>query len=150
MKALLLKYLALLWIGGSTYVTIEVFYRGYSHWSMFVLAGLIFIICGLMNEVWDWSTGLFTQVIIGTILATIAEFITGCVVNLWLGWDVWDYSDVPFNLLGQICPQFMLLWIPLILIAIILDDVVRWKFFNEEAPRYRIGEEYIYFKNPLF
>ena len=43
-------------------------------------------------------------------LVTAAEFICGCIVNLWLGWDVWDYSDRRFNLLGQICPLFSLFW----------------------------------------
>ena len=30
----------------------------------------------------------------------------GCIVNRKLGWNVWDYSDRRFNVLGQICPLF--------------------------------------------
>ena len=41
------------------------------------------------------------------------EFYTGCLVNLRLGWQVWDYSAMPFNLLGQVCPGFLLLWLAL-------------------------------------
>lgn len=142
---LICKYIYLAWFGGTTYITLEVFFRGYSHWTMFVLAAFLFITVGLLNKVWSWELGLIKQIIIATATATISEFIVGCIVNLWLGWNVWNYSGLWGNILGQICPQFVLLWIPLMLVAIVLDDVLRWKFFNEEAPRYRIGKKWIYF-----
>ena len=129
------KYAFLAWFGGSFYVTLEVFWRARSHWTMFVMAAVVFIILGLMNEVWSWN--LLTQTIAGTALATAAELVTGCIVNLWLGWDVWDYSHLPGNFMGQICPQFTLLWVVIVVVAIVLDDVIRWRFFGEEKPRYR-------------
>ena len=132
------KYAFLMWFGGSFYVTLEVFWRKYSHWTMFVLAGIVFITIGLLNEIWSWETSLCLQVTVGTVIATIGEFITGCIVNLWLGWNVWDYSELPFNILGQVTPQFILLWIPISLLAIVLDDIIRWKFFSEERPRYQL------------
>lgn len=132
------KYLFLGWFGGSTYVTMEVLWRGYSHWTMLVLAAAVFITADLLNEVWSWNTSLILQVAVGTILATALEFITGCTVNLWLGWAVWDYSDMPGNLLGQICPQYTALWAALILIAIILGDNIRWRFFGEDKPHYTL------------
>lgn len=130
------KYAFLLWFGGSFYVTFEVFLRGRSHWSMFLLAGIVFILIGLLNEIWTWKTSLIKQILIGTVIALVGEFITGCIVNLWLGWNVWDYSDLPGNFLGQICPQFTLLWMLMSFVAIIIDDVIRWRFFNEEKPHY--------------
>lgn len=133
---LLAKYAFLMWFGGSTYVTLEVFWRSRSHWSMFILAALVFLVVDLLNEVWSWN--LLTQTIVGTILATAMEFITGCIVNLWLGWDVWDYSQMPLNILGQICPQFTALWAVIIVVAIALADTIRWKFFDEEKPQYKI------------
>ena len=136
MKKQLSKYAFLMWFGGSFYVTVEVFYRARSHWSMFLLAGLVFICIGLLNECWTWNTGFIQQVAIGVTIATVGEFITGCIVNLWLGWNIWNYSNLPYNLLGQICPQFIALWIPIVVVAIILDDIIRWKFFNEEKPHY--------------
>lgn len=132
------KYVFLFWFGGSFYITLEVLWRGYSHWTMGVLAGIVFIAIGLLNKVWGWETSLILQTIVGVLIATVGEFVTGCVVNLWLGWNVWDYSNMWGNVLGQICPQFILLWIPITLIAIILDDVIRWRFFNEEKPRYKV------------
>ena len=134
---MLLKYLFLFWFGGSTYVTLEVLWRGYSHWTMLLLAGFVFIILGLLNEIWDWNDSLVKQVVVGTTIATVLEFITGCIVNLWLGWNVWDYTGIPGNILGQICLPFTILWAVISLVAIAIDDVIRWKFFGEEEPRYK-------------
>lgn len=133
-----LKYLFLFWFGGSFYITLEVLWRGYSHWTMGVLAGLVFISIGLLNEIWSWDTSIIIQILVGTIIATTGEFITGCIVNLWLGWDIWDYSDMWGNILGQICPAFIALWMPISLLSIVVDDVIRWKFFNEEKPKYKL------------
>lgn len=49
----------------------------------------------------------------GTIIITVFEFCVGLVVNLWFGWHIWDYSDVPGNIMGQICPLFSLAWFTL-------------------------------------
>ena len=92
---------------------------------------------GLLNEIWaKWN--LLIQTLIGTGIATVLEFITGLVVNVILRWDVWDYSNLPGNIMGQICPQFMILWALIVVVAIILDDIIRWKFFDEEKPHYTI------------
>lgn len=114
-------------IGGRVYTWIEILWRGFSHWSMFLLGGGCFVIMGLLNEYkFKWKQSLLLQSLISAIVITILEFFTGCIVNLWLGWNVWDYSGLPFNLLGQICLQYFLLWIPLSMIGIILDDWIRY------------------------
>ena len=64
------------------------------------------------------------------------EFLTGCIVNLALGWHVWDYSGMPGNVLGQICLPYSLLWILVAVAAIILDDWLRNLIFDEERPHY--------------
>ena len=101
------------------------------------LAAFLFIVIGGLNEIWT-SWRLIPQAVAGAIIATAAEFAVGCVVNLWLGWGIWDYSDMPGNLMGQICPQFALLWVALSALAIVLDDVIRWRFFGEERPHYTL------------
>lgn len=133
-----LKYLFLFWFGGATYVAFEVLWRGYSHWTMLLLAGILFIIIGLLNEIWNWNLKFRYQVLIATVIATILELFTGLIVNVCLGWNVWDYSNIPFNFLGQICLPYTFLWIALSAVAIILDDVLRWKFFGEERPHYTL------------
>ena len=130
------KYIALEITGGLLYVLIETAWRGYSHWTMFVLGGLCFLALGLINEVMSWDTPLWQQVLIGACIVTALEFLTGCIVNLWLGWNVWDYSNIPFNLLGQICLPFSVIWCLISIFGIVLDDYIRYIFFGEEKPRY--------------
>lgn len=138
MKKVICKYMTLLLTGGGLYVLVELIWRGRSHWTMFLLGGLCFIGIGLINEIIPWDMPLWQQIIIGACIVTALEFLTGCIVNLWLGWDVWDYSGLPGNILGQICPQFFLLWVPIALVAIVLDDWLRYWWWDEERPHYKI------------
>ena len=112
-------------------------WRGYSHVSMFILAGVCGICIGLINEILSMDTPIWLQAIIGSCIVTTGEFISGCILNLWLGLGIWDYSNMPFNLLGQICLPFSLLWIILSACAIVIDDYERYWFFGEEKPYYR-------------
>lgn len=132
------KYLFLFATGGLLYNALEIMFRGWSHWTMFILGGLCFVCLGLINELIPWDMPLWQQAIIGAGIITALEFLTGSVVNLWLGWAVWDYSGMPGNVLGQICPQFILLWVPVSLAAIFLDDRLRYWWFNEDKPRYKL------------
>lgn len=131
------KYEFLFFVGATIYVIIEKLYRGYSHWTMFLLGGICFIALGLINEVIPWDMPLLLQMFIGGMIITVLELITGCIVNLWLGWNVWDYSELPFNLWGQISLFSSIVWVGLSLVGIVLDDFIRWKFFDGEKPHYR-------------
>jgi uncharacterized membrane protein len=137
-QRLLNKYLLLFIVGGIVYVITELLWRGWTHWTMFILGGICFICLGLINEILPWMMPLWKQILIGASVITGMEFLTGCVVNLWLGWGVWDYSGMPGNVLGQICPQYFLLWLPVSLIGIVLDDYLRYWWFGEEKPHYKI------------
>ena len=136
-KSKIKKYEFLFFVGATIYVVIEKLYRGYSHWTMFLLGGICFIALGLINEVLPWDMPLLLQMFIGGMIITVLEFITGCVVNLWLGWNVWDYSELPFNLWGQISLFSSIVWVGLSLVGIVLDDLIRWKWFGEDKPHYR-------------
>ena len=135
---LLSKYICLGMIGGILYYIIELMFRGFSYPSSFIMGSIAFIFCGLINEILEWATPLLLQGMIGCIGITIIEFITGCIVNLWLGLDQWDYSSLPFNLFGQICLLFSIIWYLLSFVAIILDDYIRYLFFGEEKPEYKL------------
>ena len=133
-----LKHVALVLTGGCIYYAIEILWRGYSHWSMFLLGGFCFLCIGLINEFFTWEIKIWKQAIYGTALITVLEFFSGCIINIWLGWNVWDYSNVPFNVLGQICLPYIILWFPLTIVGIVLDDYLRYWLFNEEKPHYKI------------
>lgn len=140
---LLTKYIFLFLVGGFVYMVIELMWRQKTHWSMGILGGICFLEIGLINEILSWELGIVKQAIIGASLVTINEFITGLIVNVWLGWNVWDYSNLPLNIMGQICLPFFFLWIVISIIGIVLDDYLRYRFFGEERPRYYIGKKYI-------
>lgn len=126
-------------IGGLLYIGLEIIWRGHSHWTMFFLGGVCFVIIGLINEMIPWCMPIWKQMLVGAAIITALEFFTGSIVNLWLGWNVWDYSGMPLNVMGQICVPYMLLWIPVSVAAIITDDYLRYYLFNEERPHYNIG-----------
>lgn len=135
---LILKYLFLSVVGGTIYIGLELFWRGHSHWTMFILGGTCFVCCGLLNEVISWETPISRQMFYGATIITLLEFITGCIVNLYLGWNVWDYSDVPLNIYGQVCLLFSIAWYYVSGLAIVLDDYLRYWFFGEEKPHYKL------------
>lgn len=134
----LLKYLVLLVIGGIIYYGIELVYRGYSHWTMMLVGGIAFICIGEINEFLDWDTPLIKQSVLGGAIVTVIEFVAGCIINLWCNLNVWDYSHLPFNILGQVCLIYTVMWMGLSAVAIIADDWLRHWLFKEERPHYVI------------
>lgn len=135
MKAAL-KHAALALIGGCIYYAIEIAWRGHSHWTMAVLGGVCFVLVGGINEYFPWSMSLALQGAIGAAIITALEFVAGVVLNVWLGLGIWDYSALPFNVLGQICLPFTLAWVPLAVVAVVVDDWLRYFLFGEEKPHY--------------
>ena len=88
---------------------LEILWRGYTHWSMTLVGGLCFLVLYALHA-YVRAVPFLLRCLLGAIAVTALEFSAGCVVNLWLGWRVWDYSGAPMNLLGQICPFYTLLW----------------------------------------
>lgn len=131
------KYLTLLLIGGAAYYCIELLSRGFSHWTMFLVGGICFILIGIINEITP-KIPLIWQMFVSAIVITVIEFTSGCILNLWLGWNVWDYSDEFGNILGQICVKHSICWFLLSSIGIVLDDYIRYFLFGEEKPKYKI------------
>lgn len=132
-----IKYFILLFIGGAAYYGIEVMARGFSHWTMFIVGGICFILIGIINEI-TLRIPLVRQMLLSSIIITMIEFISGCILNLWLGWNIWDYSDELGNILGQICVKHSIYWFLLSSIGIVLDDYIRYFLFGEEKPTYTI------------
>lgn len=110
-------------IGGLVYMGIEILWRGHTHWTMGVLGGLCFVLIGLQDEM-QKHPPLWFQMLQGAAMVTWLEFLTGMIVNVWLGWNVWDYSDMPGNLMGQVCPQFSVAWFFLSAAAIKLENAL--------------------------
>ena len=79
-----------------------------------------------------------SQMVLSALIITALEFITGLIVNIWLKMDIWDYSQLPYNFMGQICLLYSIFWFLVSSVAIVLDDFLRYKIFNEEKPHYKI------------
>lgn len=135
---LILKYLILFVLGGLIYCGIEMSWRGRTHWTMFIVGGLCFIFCGGINEWFDWEMPLWKQMLICSMGITGIEFISGVFINIVFKLNVWDYSNLPLNIFGQVSLLYSVLWFFLSLAAIVLDDWLRYWFFDEEKPHYRI------------
>ena len=133
-----LKHAVLALCGGCVYFLIEMAWRGHSHWTMAVLGGVCFVLIGDINEFIPWNMPLVLQGAIGSGVVTLLELVSGIVLNLWLGLGIWDYSNMPFNFLGQICLPFSLLWVALSVVAVILDDWLRYWLFGEDRPTYTL------------
>ena len=95
-------------LGAVIYGLIEVVSRGYTHWTMALTGGAVMVLLNLINR--SGRLNLFVRCLLGAAVITSLEFAVGMVVNVALGWNVWDYSDKAFNLYGQICPIFSLGW----------------------------------------
>ena len=133
----LIKHAILFLVGGLIYYGIEMLWRGHSHVLMALVGGICFLLVGGINEDISWDMPLGVQCLCGATLITITEFFSGLIFNIWLGLDLWDYSDLPLNLLGQICLPFFCAWVFLVGIAIVLDDYLRYWIFHEDKPHYR-------------
>ncbi len=117
--------------GVMTYYSIEILWRGFSHWTMAILGGLCFVIIGALNNFIPWEIKFWKQMLLGSITITSLEFIFGYILNIVLKMGIWDYSNMPFNIMGQVCVLYSFLWFLLSAFAIILDDFIRWKLFKE-------------------
>lgn len=131
------EYVVLIIYGGVIYYFMELFYRGYSHQIMILVGGICFVFIGLLNEFKNHNISLFRQMIISMIIVTAIEFIAGVILNIWLKLNIWNYSNLKFNFLGQISLQTSILWFFIALPAIYLDDYLRYWMFKEERPFYK-------------
>jgi len=118
--------------GGAAYSLIEVLFRGYTHWSMTLTGGLCLLLLYRHFSARPHEP-LLLKCLFGAIVITALEFAAGCIVNLWLGWQVWDYSGMMFNLFGQICLPFSVLWFFMTIPIVWLSNFFKRKFELSEA-----------------
>ena len=138
MRRRICEYLFLWVLGGTIYYSLEMVFRGFSHWSMFVLGGLALCFCTYQGVAMRWTEPMWIQIIRSVAFVTSLEFITGIIVNKWLDLNVWDYSRRPFQLLGQICLPFMIIFSGLCVLGILISSQLAHWFYKEEKPHYHI------------
>ena len=133
----------LLWTwGGTVYYFLEVIWKLLREeperisWTMLVLAVLLCVPVERCGEELPWACPLWLQALCCAALVTAVELAAGVVLNLWLRLGVWDYSHLPGNLWGQVCPQFALLWWGLCLLFIPVFDWLRYAVAGGDRPTY--------------
>ena len=137
---------------GFIYCMIEILFRGWSHWSMFVLTGFLGIFCvDSINNTLSFDCDYIVQILISTILCTIGEGISGIILNVWLQLNVWDYSKMTFGtfFFGQCNVLFCVAWALIIgLFAIFYCDAYNYYILKiEPCPYYIIfGHKFLQFK----
>ncbi len=95
--------------GGIAYGLLEILWRRKTHISMVITGGLCFLSLFHIFRKFK-NLKLFQKCLIGSALITTFEFLCGLIVNLVLKLDVWDYSNLKFDLFGQICLLYSFLW----------------------------------------
>lgn len=103
-----LELLFVFLIGAGLYGTAELLWRGYSHWTMLLCGGACFTLMYLLSAT---SLPLWAKCFISAAAISLVEFAVGYLVNITFGWQVWDYSDRPLNIMGQVCPLYSLFWL---------------------------------------
>lgn len=119
-------------LGGCLYYGIEILYRGFSHWTMFLDGGVVFLFCAWQGNKMKWKEPIWISVLRGTMLTLSMEFVTGIIFNKWLKKEIWDYSDLPYHLWGQICLPFALLFAGLLFPAVGLSRILAHYLYKEE------------------
>ena len=109
-------------VGGIGYVGLEFLWRGRSHISMFLAGGLCFLLLGRIDR---WKISPACKILLGAATITCVELLAGLLLNR--DYRVWDYRQMPFQFMGQICLGYSLLWIPVSFGAMLLHRLLAQK-----------------------
>ena len=121
------KNVMVFFIGAVGYALIEIIWRGFTHPTMIFAGGICFLAFSYIAERMR-QTPLIVKAFLAALAVTAVELSFGLIFNLGFGMNVWDYSAMPLNLLGQICPTFSLIWCGLGLVFIPLAERINSAF----------------------
>ncbi len=125
------EYFLVCLFGASGYGALEILWRGKTHWSMLLTGGTAFLCIYLISNF--TKAPLVKKSFMCALAITSVEYTTGLLVNVKLGWNVWDYSSLPFQLNGQICLLYSALWLALSLPGIWVSREVHKSFLQLSA-----------------
>lgn len=122
------EFLMVYFIGSIGYRFIEILWRGETHWSMGIVGGICFL-CMYGIDI-RAKAPLYLRALYSAACVTAVEFVSGLILNIGLGLDVWDYSNLKFNLFGQVSLLYSVLWYFLCIPAHYLCRIVRHRIFG--------------------
>ena len=130
-----LKILVLFLVGGFVYGMMEILSRGYSHISMFCAGGLCLVLIDYCNHKLPSHIAVVSKLFIFSGIITLIEFVIGILVNQILHLGVWDYSHLPYNLLGQICLIYFIVWFLVSFMVLMADEYICRYWFGEHREK---------------
>jgi len=95
--------------GAVGYCLLEILWRGYTHPSMALVGGLCLLLIFFINKHFRNKSRVLRSLLCAAAISAV-ELVSGILLNLIMQLDVWDYSNHHFNIMGQICPLYCLLW----------------------------------------
>lgn len=113
-------------VGGIGYGMIEVIWRGYTHWAMLVAGGVCSMFFSHIAEIFRRRSRAFKASVCAFVVSAV-ELTFGIIFNIILKKHIWDYSKMPMNFLGQICPLYTFFWWVLGFIFIPVVDALNKK-----------------------
>ena len=145
-KKIIIPYSVIFLVSGFIYTMLELMWRGRTHWTMFLCAGL----CGLVmaninNNLLEFNTDFLEQVFVSALCCTTFEFLFGIIFNG--DFSIWDYRGLwgTIHVLGdQVNILFFGIWIIISFFSLLFLDWLQWKLKLAEKPYYRIGWKYFY------
>ncbi|MBQ7654465.1 MAG: hypothetical protein IJS17_05275 [Clostridia bacterium] len=120
------EYFIVFSFGAVLYGLTEVLFRGHTHWTMLLLGGIVFSALYFLDVLMQ-KTNYILKCLAGSAVISSMEFVCGYVVNIRLKMQVWDYSGIRFNLLGQVCPKYAAVWFMLCVPAFVISSFIRKK-----------------------
>ncbi|MGE5628332.1 MAG: putative ABC transporter permease [Solirubrobacterales bacterium] len=124
------KLIFITFVMGIMYVFTEILYRGGTYWQMALVGGVAGTLTGLTNNSLTCNRSLIFQGLTGMMICTTCEFTAGCYFNIYRNYGLWDYSMLPFNLLGQISLYYSFAWFILTFPVIFLYNLINRKMFS--------------------
>jgi len=122
-------------IAFSSIVSLKPALIGQSSLWMFLVGGLLGLTLGKMNEIKTTRNLMYPfNILAGAAMITLNELISGVILNIWLGFNIWDYSSATYNFLGQIDLVHSMCWIVLTPFVFWVDDVMKHYMFEEPKP----------------
>lgn len=110
--------------GSLGYGIIEILWRGYTHPTMLLAGGICFLaITDIAEYFSDLST--FKKSLLASLFITTVEITMGVILNIGLNLAVWDYSYLPFNILGQVSLMYSIFWFILSYIIIKIYGIIK-------------------------
>ncbi len=126
------EYITIFLCGAFAYGMIELSVRGRTHITMGLLGGAALCLIHRLNSPEDSAFSQFIKMLFSAFCITAAELFSGLILNVKLGLGIWNYSRMPYDLCGQICPAFSLIWFSLSGIGMLFDSAVRRCIFKRD------------------